>query len=337
MQPAHLIISSISSLLRWPILIPLKQAVRHLQTLLYYSDFQRLKHLVASLPLGPLLARQPRFLHKYLSPYIAASFGPTARLAVLLHHYQFLKHQSGPAFFSAVAGHAVLWRDVHGPDVFTIFLAYPLRVGFEAELSLHFALNNTVLQVVGFVIAPGPVVGMASGPVLLFSQVQGTRDVGLLKHATKTLHEIPPAILLVNAAYGLMAALGIAQAAGVGTENQLSAGPTTYFDYTSFWHKLLGHQTTPGAPLQLPVPTPEKPIAQIASNHRGRNLRKRRYKQSIRETVEQQARATFGLAAPTAARTEAAQLAPVQLPGRSTPGNGLAPPLLFATEAGAHA
>ena len=311
MQPLHLLINLLP---RWPILVPLKQSVRYLQTLLNYSDFQHLKYLVASLPLAPLLARQPRFLYKYLSPYIAASFGRTSRLTVLLHHYQFLKHQSGPAFFTAVAGQAVLWRAVHKSEVFTISISYPQRVGFEAELSLNFALNDTVLQVVGFVIAPGQVLQMASGPVLLFSQVQGTRDVSLLKHATKTLHEIPPAILLVNAAYGLMAALDITRAAGVGTEHQICAGPTTYFDYTAFWNRLLGSRTAAGDILLLPVPTPEKPIAQIASNHRGRNLRKRRYKQSIRETVEQQARIAFGLAVPVAPRGEAAHLALAHLP-----------------------
>lgn len=287
--------SSVSLLFRWSGLTPLKQAVRQLQTLLNNADFQHLKQLVAQLPLAPLLRRQPRFVFKYLSPYIATNFDRTSRLTLLLHHYRFLQQHCGPAFFAAVAGHAILWRDERGPEVFTISISYPQQIGFEAELSLNFVLNDTVLQVVGFVIAPGHLLGTAEEPILLLSQVQGTRQAALLKHATRALHDIPPAILLVNAAYGLVAAWGIRRAAGVSSESQVSAGQGNYFNYTAFWQRLMGSSSGAGGTLLLPMPTPEKPITQIASHHRGRNLRKRRYKQGIRETVEQQARATFGL------------------------------------------
>ena len=45
--------SSVGLLFRWSGLTPLKQAVRQLQTLLNNADFQRLKQLVAQLPLAP--------------------------------------------------------------------------------------------------------------------------------------------------------------------------------------------------------------------------------------------------------------------------------------------
>lgn len=295
MQKVRLILLN---LFRRPALIPLKRGVRSLQTLLNKADFEHLQRLIASLPLAPLLARQPRFVYKYLSSYIAASFDRTARLRVLLHHFQFLNYHLGEVFFTALAGCPVLWRERRGADVFTITISYPPLAGFEAELSLNFVYNGTVLQVVGFVIAPADVLGEVSGSILLFSQVQGIKNHGLLKYVTRTLHEIPPAILLVNAAYGLAAAMGISRAAGVSTASQISAGPTNYFDYSAFWHGLKGRRAAASDALLLPIPTPEKPITQIASNHRSRNLRKRHYKQCLREVVEREARTAFGLSGP---------------------------------------
>lgn len=294
--------------LKQPGWVPLKRGLRGLQTLLNHVGFQRLRQVTARLPLAPLLARQPRFVYKYLPPYVAAHFDRPTRLAVLLNHYEFLERRVGATFFTALATGHLLWRERVGDDWFTITLSYPPLAGFEAELSLNFALNGTVLQVVAFVVAPGHVLGVSGAQAVLFSQVQGVKNVGLLKQATRALHNITPGILLVNAAYGLAAALGIEHAAGVGSEAQLSAGPQNYFDYSAFWLGLGGRKAACGQAFLLPMPTPEKPIAQIASHHRGRTLRKRGYKQRVREAVEHRVRTTFGLDLTEAVPVEASLL-----------------------------
>ncbi|GAC1593445.1 MAG: hypothetical protein NVS3B25_15290 [Hymenobacter sp.] len=270
----------------------LARGIRSVQTLWNYRAFQRLQQLTARLPLAPLLARQPRFLYKHLAPYIAARFSPATRLAVQLHHWQYLATTVRTAFFAALPSPLVLWRDGGGEDAFAITLSYPERNGFECALALTYWLNDTPLQMVGFVLAPGAAVGEAPGPVLLLSQVQGLNNPALLKHATQALHDITPAALLIQAAYGLATALGIGQALGISTQEQLCQGAGSYFDYDGFWQHLAGERTAQDF-YRLAIPAPEKPLERIKRNHRARTRRKRAYKRGVREGVEQYFRAAF--------------------------------------------
>lgn len=273
-------------------MLAVKHGIRSLQTLLNFADAQRLKALTTSLAVAPLLERQPRFRYKYLSDYLAVSFSRTIRLKTILNHYHFLAEKTTPAFFGTLPQQPVIWREICGDSTFTISLSYPKYVGFEGELSLNFSCNSTLLQVVSFVIMPGHVVGAAGTQVLLFGQVQGTRNAALLKHATKTLHDITPAALLVNAAYALAEALGIEQAAGVSTAEQLSHGNSSTFDYDGFWRQFGGQPTIHNLFL-LDIPAAEKPISSIKPNHRARTLRKRQYKEQLRTAIAQHFEAVF--------------------------------------------
>ncbi len=272
-------------LLKQPALLAAKHTIRSIQTLWDYADFRRVRHLTLTLPLAALLERQPRFSYKYLSRYTAASFSRTTRLAAILNHYQFLVASVGAGFFELVATKPVVWQAQHGPDTFAVVLSYPALVGFEGELSLSLLLNDVLLQVVSFVIVPGQLVGYSGGQTLLMGQVQGTRQAALHKHATKVLLDIAPAALLVNAAYGLAAALRIGRAAGISNEEKLSIGAGNCFDYNALWEQLGGVKTA-GKLFLLAIPAPEKPIESIKSNHRARTLRKRQYKQAVRGAVE---------------------------------------------------
>lgn len=284
--------------LNQPALLAVKYTIRSIQTLWDYTDFQRVKKLAATLPLTQLLERQPRFSYKYLSRYTAASFSRTTRLEAILNHYQFLATNVGASFFDLVATKPIVWQEQHGEDAFTIVLSYPAFVGFEGELSMSLFLNGMLLQVVSFVIVPGRLVGHGGGQTLLMGQVQGTRQAALHKHATKVLHDVAPAALLVNAAYGLATALRVSQAVGISTEEQLSNGSANHFDYNAFWEQLGGEKTVDKLFL-LAIPAPEKPIESIKSNHRARTLRKRQYKQAVRGAVEHTCRELFaGLARP---------------------------------------
>ncbi len=271
-----------------------------------YAGFQRVKHLATALPLEQLLERQPRFTYKYLSRYTAVSFSRRKRLTVILNHYDFLTATVGADFFRLVASKPVIWQEQRGADNFTIVLSYPALVGFEGELSLSLRVNDVLAQVVSFVIVPGHLVGSGSAQTLFLSQVQGAHHPALYKHATKTLLDITPAALLVNAAYGLAAALGIRHAAGISTAEQLSHGSGNRFDYDAFWAQFGGERTADQLFL-LTVPAPEKPLESLKSNHRARTLRKRQYKLALRRAVEQTCRTSFGQPAlPAVVRWEVA-------------------------------
>ena len=266
-------------------LLPVIYAIKPVLTLLNRKGFNHLRRITADLSLGPLLERQPRFHYKYLVPFAAASFDRRTRLHVLINHYECIKARTNLAYFEAMNTSAVIWRQRIGPDECTISLSYPLHVFNEAEVSLHFSWNSTLTQVVSFVIAPGTAVGAPTPHVMLFGQVQGFANAALLKEVTKALHDITPAVLLVHAAYGIATALQLGGAAGVTKDNKVGKWENRYFDYNAFWLDLKGELNAQGNTYLLPVPPPERPIEEYKRNHRARTLRKRQFKESIREEV----------------------------------------------------
>lgn len=266
-------------------LLPVVHALRPMLALLNYRGFRELKSLTANLPLEPLLKRQPRFLYKYLVPYATAKFDRRTRLHVLINHYRYLIDHTNNAFFPAMTESPVLWRYRCGADECTISLTYPLHVSNEAELSLHFEWNDTLVQVVSFVIAPGAVVGAASEQVLLFGQVQGFTDAALLRNVTKALHDILPATLLVHAAYGIASALQLNGAAGVSKQNKAGKWVHRFFDYDAFWLSFKGELNAPTDVFLLPMPPTECPLEEVKRNHRARTLRKRQFKEDVRNDI----------------------------------------------------
>ncbi len=277
-----------------PGLSSVKHHIRNLHGLLTYDELRQMKALPTRLPLAKLLEQQPRFFYKYLSNYTAAGLSRRKRLTALLHHYKFLGERIKMHMFQALAGQVTIWQEQHGDDLLSISLSYPLFGFFEGELSLNFSINSTILQMVVFVITPGSLVHLADAPVMLVGQVQGTLNPALIKHATKLLHDITPANLLVNAAYGLASAWSIGQVVGVGTRQQLSVRTRTsgHFDYDAFWQQFHGERTTHDF-FVLNVAEPEKPIEEVKAKYRARTLRKRLYKQTVRMAVEQQFRNAF--------------------------------------------
>ncbi|WP_223653972.1 DUF535 family protein [Hymenobacter psoromatis] len=192
-----------------------------------------------------------------------------------------------------------MWENVASDKRFSIELSYPVRAWFEGELSLNFLVAGTLVQMLTFVIVPGATVGIAAPQALLISQVQGTKNGELLRHATKCLHDLTPASLLVNATYGLAAALGIGQAVGISTREQLGRGSKLYFDYDSFWQQFRGEWLASHF-YQLDINAPEKPIEEIKAKYRPRTLRKRHYKQQVRQLVAANFWGNFMSVAPAA-------------------------------------
>lgn len=260
-------------------------AIRPLLALLNYRGFRTLKNVVDNLPLKPLLERQPRFLYKFLAPYAVANFKRRLRLDTLITHYQFLGATANPRFFAALAQNPVIWSEQFDSDSCSISVSFPQHSTNEAEISLNLYWNSTLTQVVSFVVAPGSAVGSQSPHVLLITQVQGYAKSAQLKDVTKALHEITPACLLVNAAYGFAAAWKIDLAAGISAQSKVGKWIHLHFDYDAFWQDFKGEYNANTDLYSLPVPAPEKPIAQIKRNHRARTLRKRLYKEQVREHI----------------------------------------------------
>jgi uncharacterized protein VirK/YbjX len=288
------VITKMRYLFTLPGLSEVKHGVHKLQALLDYGSYQRMKELTVNLPLTPLLEQQPKFAYKYLSSYAIASFSRSTRLAALLNHYQFLAARVDPSFFSMLGSKLVIWQAQGGEDTFSISLSYPIITTYEGEISLNFSVNSTVVQMVTFVIVPGKLVGTTQEQVILFSQVQGTRNPDLIKYATKTLLDITPATLLIHAAYGLATAWKLTHAIGVSSQQQVSGIGQDHnsFNYDGFWQQFQG-ETLPNKLFILAVHPPEKPIESVKANHRARTLRKRQYKQELQETVTQHFQRTF--------------------------------------------
>ena len=275
-----------------PGLVQLKYLARHLQAQARRNEFDQMQHLVDTLPLGKLLAQQPRFPYKYLGSYSATSFSRPMRLAAILNHYQFLAEAVRPEFFSQLVEQPIVWEEYLAGERFAIALSYPIKASFEGELSLNFYRGTTIIQMMTCVIVPGDIVGGPVGHTLLVSQVQGTPHTEAIRLTTKQLHDITPASLLINAAYGLAAALGIGHGAGVSSHNQLGRGAKCYFDYDAFWQQFRGEQLASQFYL-LDLHAPEKPIEEIKAKYRPRTLRKRAYKQQLRQAVEAAFQAHF--------------------------------------------
>lgn len=283
-----------------PGLVQLKHLFRHLQAHARRAEFEQMRQLAAQPALAPLLARQPRFPYKYLSSYVAASFSRPMRLAAVLQHYQFLAEALPPTFLTRLAQQPVIWQADWADEQLAITLAYPRKAHFEGELSLHFYRGRVLLQMLTCVVVPGRLLGLAAPRVLLISQVQGTRDTEAIRLVTKHCHDTPPANLLVQACYGLAAALGLPYAAGVSSREQLGRGRDCYFDYDHFWAQFRG-QRLPSHFYLLDWQAPERPLEEIKAKYRPRTLRKRALKQRVRQAVAEAFQTQFAAGAAVAA------------------------------------
>ncbi len=270
----------------------IKYAFRNVQALLHYPGFQQMEQLTKKLLLHHMLESQPRFTYKYLSHYGTASFSKTQRLAAILNHYYFLASVVRPDFFSEVANSPIIWQEILDNDSFAISLSYPELAHFEGELSLSISINSTIVQRITFIIVTGALVGAAIEQTILITQVQGTKNFDLMKYTAKKLHDIIPAVMLINAAYGLASALHLTHAIGISTNEHLGRSKKSYFDYDLFWEQFGGEKTNANLYL-LNINAPERPLTSTKANHRKRTLRKRQYKQLVRATVAQHFESKF--------------------------------------------
>lgn len=266
----------------------LRNGFRTAQTWWHYRQFRQLRELLARPAMSQLKNQYPRLAYKYLSHCLLANSLPATRLAIIGHHYGQLARLMRPDFFDRLLRQQhPLWQEQAGSQVMRMTLAYPTDSDFEGELALLFYVDKTLVYTVTCTFAPGAALGAPFPAVLLVSRVQGTRNFAFIKQVTKQLHDSTPAAMLIQGLVGLALACGIRQVVGINTAAQPNAAKVdNQFDYNGFWQQL-GATPMPSGLYLLPVPLPEKPIEAIKANHRARTLRKRQYKQTVRESVRQ--------------------------------------------------
>lgn len=259
----------------------------------------RLLRILQSKEVMYVTQHHPKLVYKYLSGnYLARHLSIGRRLIMQTHHYEFTRTRMHAGFLRNVfADRPLIWQDASKDHRFRITLSFPFsphhvnRVAdHEGDLSLIFAMDDLPLYTLCFSVVPGRVVSVDRQDVLFLGRLQGAD--GRFEHirqATRVLHDISPKDILLAALQGVANALGIDVIVGVSNAEQLSKsrGPRVehvVFDYDSFWAALHAQRTVDNL-FVLSLPMPEKPIETIAQKHRGRTLRKRRYKDSVSTAV----------------------------------------------------
>ena len=156
-------------------------------------------------------------------------------------------------------------------------------------MSLNLLVDQAVVFVFSFTIIPGWVVRSDREEVLLISRVQGTNGYyPQIRAATRTLHHVGPAALLLAALHGFAEAFGIGCIAGVPAVRQCSFTEELSHSYKSayddFFSEIGIPQGTSGFYLSS-IPPEEKPISCIKQGHKIRTKKKRQFKRQVARNV----------------------------------------------------
>jgi uncharacterized protein VirK/YbjX len=241
--------------------------------------------------IGPVW-RRPRLLFKYLHrTYLAVGFDSACRLAILTHHYAFLRRSFRASFLrTQLAQGLVVWQLPGDPAAFRITLTFSNH-DLEGELMLAFWTGEDKIYTASLTLGHGAALGSGHAPVVLITGLQGAAGkLPLIRHATRACVDNSPSYLLLAAVKGMAAVLGLELIVGVGNARQLAkAAGRARFDYDHFWTSLGGVPTKDGLfhiPAHLPEPAPTSSPAQ----HRSREARKRDIKRGVAEAVAQRLR-----------------------------------------------
>jgi uncharacterized protein VirK/YbjX len=274
--------------------------VRSWILLYHFTGHLRLTSILLSTDLIELTQRHPKLTFKYLGGnYLARCLSAKARLAILTHHYGFLRRCLKTGFPKQLCDvRPVLWQAAIDDAQIDIRLSFPYSlhhpnrtVDYEGDFAVTLYLDSAPLYVMCMTIAPArivktPLSGGDNGHALFVARIQGTDGrFEQIRRATKLMHDISPKDILFAAAQGIAAAIDAGVVIGVSTEEHLfrpedgkEEGP--FFDYDKFW-ETLGARRTEDNLFVLTLPPEEKPIETIAQKHKARTLRKRAFKKQV--------------------------------------------------------
>lgn len=233
----------------------------------------------------PIVKHHPRVAFKYLHKYLSLPFDLHTKSTILENHYRFLSEHVRRDFVDRIClGSVHLWEFPAEDDVYRIGLKYPGNE--EGELFLIFSKNNVIVYTLSFTIAPGKLLSVDVDQVIFIGRVQGVANkLDEIRHATKVLHDLIPATILLSAVRGIAIALGIPVLIGVSANHQITRkGEPHTAAYDDFWTTSGGKKINDQY-YYLPTVQIEKPIGSIKNNHRSRVKRKRYIKNELIEHV----------------------------------------------------
>jgi uncharacterized protein VirK/YbjX len=173
-----------------------------------------------------------------------------------------------------------------GANRFTLTMGLSRPYGEEGELSLHLRVNGEIAFILSFTIVPGWVVQSQAAEILLITRLQGVKGAyPPISLATRALHDVAPAALLLAALQGVAVAFGIGEIAGVSAARQSSY----HRDYATFFKEAyddffteVGMSKGATGFYHSSVPIQGKPLALIKQGHKLRTREKRAFKQEIK-------------------------------------------------------
>lgn len=233
----------------------------------------------------------PRFTFKSLiRDYLVRGFTITERAACFLHHYRRLHAGMSPSLLHrTLHEHVTIYESLANSARYEITLCYSRDIEKEGELSLNLHVDGAIVFILSFNIVPGWVTKSQTDEVLLITRLQGSRGYyRQIRLATRDLHDVGPAALLLAALHGLAQAFGIGEMAGVCATRQSSYSEEFSSQYRSayddFFAEVGAARNSAGFFLS-PIPMPEKPVELIKQGHKLRTREKRAFKRRVAAEV----------------------------------------------------
>jgi uncharacterized protein VirK/YbjX len=247
--------------------------------------------VMRSAPYAEYVKTDPRFRFKFLiRDYLVKGFSTAKRAACFLQHYKRLHSVMSSELLHRVLYQKAILFETHrdGMDIqISLCLSRPFEK--EGELSLNFCVDGTVVFVLSFTIAPGWTVQCDADEVVLISRLQGTSGYyPQIRAATRAMHDIGPAALLLAALHGFANAFGIRSMAAVSAVRQSSFKEELGRFYRSAYDDFFSEMNIAKNAAGLfvgPLPPEDKPITSIKQGHKIRTREKRQFKRELAESI----------------------------------------------------
>jgi len=242
---------------------------------------------------GDAARSEPVFVFKYLGQYLANSFGTTARLRIMSHHYRTLAARLPVlAKLGFPRGEILLWSHRVELDTFAIGLCMAENWHYlEGDLSLMFSVNGDRLYRLTFTCIPGKEAGLEGGTALLVGGSQGSPGSSdLIRRASKAMGEISPDAMLILAVQALAKRLGAAAIVAVSADEQTSLRAHSEQEksrYDALWEMSGGERH--GSFYRLPDGVLWRDTSHLSNGHRPRARRKRELKERILAQIRENA------------------------------------------------
>ena len=237
------------------------------------------------------LRTDPRFRFKFLiRDYLVRDFSTAQRTACFLHHYKRLHASMSGDLLHRVLHRRVTVLEALRDDIqIEINLCFSRPFEKEGELSLNLHVDGAVVFVLSFTIVPGWVTQSEAEEVILISRLQGTNGYyPQIRAATKALHDVGPAALLLAALHGFAKAFSIGRMAGVSAIRQSSYTEELSLFYKNAYDDFfseIGVSKNASGFFLSSIPPEDKPISSIKQGHKIRTKEKRQFKRQVAEVV----------------------------------------------------